>query len=1265
MTSNLRATMRLVLSSLPLVFGLTFCELAFAQDPFSDAQAPAAPAPVAPASPAPMLDNLDNAARFPADFGERLWYRELEMPVGNLAPESDRKATPSLDIKITRIAGALLNKATVPTIAANPGKNFAVNISVEYQTTEPTKLFANLKLDAILPEAEKQKLMQWHASTWHFDNESSPVGFPISTSGSLQIQLIGTAPMELGEFDFMIDVGLMPKQSGGFMKRLYPVKLVTQFTKPLPLQPNAVAFHSATSKVAVGGMDGKVRLLNAVDGTVLQTWTASEFPVQSLAFSNDGKQVAVGLGRTKSDDNSTKPLGIYSVEDGTLLRSLDGHSGQTNSLVYDAQERLVSCDSSGLVQCWDTKNGKVLSNFQADGPVSGLSYSAASQSVCAVVNNTLRLESNTETRTRTIQKCLNSTETRVRTEKQSKTVTTQKLRTMEVDFEGTKKQVNQTKEVLEDLYTDVVVTYTVQVPITVTEEVAYTIMIPSVVRDSANTDKPPAVVQLTSPDLKLLGRWTPEGERMPVGTSFNQDGSRIFVATSAGISVLESKSMIELVDIREKGPGSVDTIKPIHHQSPFFLAHRDTLVTPNVSQVISLAPSKKLDVDYFESLTKSASDHKQRNLQLANSVRQTSSPAPPIPTKDSPPSPMGPTAATKRPSKPLLNKVESDKKEVLLTKYNFNELGFDEPIETKPKSYMLGGLEHEDVLAAKAPNSISIPIPEGFASFTTYFGLQDNREGSVAFVIRGDGKPLYRSSVIRDHIIHGITLDIRGIKRLELIAENAFQDRTNDEALWIDPTIYRELLPDVYPIRFEEVYIKANKFYQLDLKLDRSGFESLGVLKSKPELTLFEQTWKPSENRLFQDQKLLAQWKGDLDFARARVHMFKRKARDNSSVSYSHQQDHIRIQCSTLAHTVSDIELVVQVPYKTTSNDLVSTEPKWTNKWRVGAWSYPAASLTDVPKEVPPKETKPIGVIEVDNINWDWNNEPFAINETPNDHFILIGERKFESDGGKYRIETITDDGIRVRLDEKIILDNWNTQAPTQNAILVDIAPGVHKLRFEYFDAIQRSRLGITVRCIEPKGAELGRRVAQSSDESERHRLRQDAMKQLRSKGVYLFEELNAPESRVTAVDLLPAKGKVDAKMIDLLYFLPEIRHVIVGPNKWTMEDWLKLGEMKSLQSLTLEHDSIDLKFFDAIANLKGLQKLCVLGNGVGDEQIAKLEGMPNLRSFEIWYAVVTDKCLDSLLKMPKLTEFYQGSTKISEAGMTQFKKSIVEKKLK
>ena len=199
---------------------------------------------------------------------------------------------------------------------------------------------------------------------------------------------------------------------------------------------------------------------------------------------------------------------------------------------------------------------------------------------------------------------------------------------------------------------------------------------------------------------------------------------------------------------------------------------------------------------------------------------------------------------------------------------------------------------------------------------------------------------------------------------------------------------------------------------------------------------------------------------------------------------------------------------------------------------------------------------------------------------------------------------------------------------------------------------------GYRCRCLEPKGAELDRPVVRPSDESPNFKSRQNAARQLRSTGVYLFEELNSPEQRITAVDLLPAKGKVDSQTIDLMLLLPEIRHLVVGPNQWTNDDWLKLGKMKSLQSLTLDYESIDLKKFDTIANLKGLQRLSILGNRVGDEQIAKLEGMPNLRYLGVWHAYLTDSCLESIMKMPKLTEFYQGSTKITQPAMLQLQKT-------
>jgi beta-glucosidase len=54
---------------------------------------------------------------------------------------------------------------------------------------------------------------------------------------------------------------------------------------------------------------------------------------------------------------------------------------------------------------------------------------------------------------------------------------------------------------------------------------------------------------------------------------------------------------------------------------------------------------------------------------------------------------------------------------------------------------------------------------------------------------------------------------------------------------------------------------------------------------------------------------------------------------------------------------------------------------------------------------------------------------------------------------GKYRIVTNADDGIRVSLDHKSIVDDWHDHAAKTNAVTVDLAAGKHDVVIEYYQS--------------------------------------------------------------------------------------------------------------------------------------------------------------------------------------------------------------------
>lgn len=58
-------------------------------------------------------------------------------------------------------------------------------------------------------------------------------------------------------------------------------------------------------------------------------------------------------------------------------------------------------------------------------------------------------------------------------------------------------------------------------------------------------------------------------------------------------------------------------------------------------------------------------------------------------------------------------------------------------------------------------------------------------------MIKGDGKDLFRSPVIVDLKVHERTVDLTGVRMLELFTEIGTDGGTNDWSVWLDPQRHR------------------------------------------------------------------------------------------------------------------------------------------------------------------------------------------------------------------------------------------------------------------------------------------------------------------------------------------------------------------------------------------------------------------------------------------------------------------------------------------
>jgi len=68
----------------------------------------------------------------------------------------------------------------------------------------------------------------------------------------------------------------------------------------------------------------------------------------------------------------------------------------------------------------------------------------------------------------------------------------------------------------------------------------------------------------------------------------------------------------------------------------------------------------------------------------------------------------------------------------------------------------------------------------------------------------------------------------------------------------------------------------------------------------------------------------------------------------------------------------------------------------------------------------------------------------------PNSYYAAVAEGSVKLPKGKYSLEMTSDDGVRVYVDGKRVIDNWTWHGPTLDKAEVQLS-GLHKLRVEYF----------------------------------------------------------------------------------------------------------------------------------------------------------------------------------------------------------------------
>ena len=68
------------------------------------------------------------------------------------------------------------------------------------------------------------------------------------------------------------------------------------------------------------------------------------------------------------------------------------------------------------------------------------------------------------------------------------------------------------------------------------------------------------------------------------------------------------------------------------------------------------------------------------------------------------------------------------------------------------------------------------------------------------------------------------------------------------------------------------------------------------------------------------------------------------------------------------------------------------------------------------------------------------------------DRFGTLAWCSLRTPAGRYRIRTVSDDGIRVWVDDKLVIDNWTHHAATEDTAEFTLTEGTHVIRVEHFE---------------------------------------------------------------------------------------------------------------------------------------------------------------------------------------------------------------------
>lgn len=126
------------------------------------------------------------------------------------------------------------------------------------------------------------------------------------------------------------------------------------------------------------------------------------------------------------------------------------------------------------------------------------------------------------------------------------------------------------------------------------------------------------------------------------------------------------------------------------------------------------------------------------------------------------------------------------------------------------------------------------------------------------------------------------------------------------------------------------------------------------------------------------------------------------------------------------------------------------------HKWESAGAGKPPADWDAV------KASAPVEIERADKLDYRWPGKPTK--DVPADFFATVATTEVTVDAGEYEIRTVSDDGIRVTVDGKVVIEDWTWHPPKTHAAKLTLTRGKHAILVEHFEIDGFAQLSLRLR---------------------------------------------------------------------------------------------------------------------------------------------------------------------------------------------------------